>query len=537
MEKKNNHSNHHQENHQHQDQNQQQNQHQTKTSKIFKSVNHHNMLARAWINQKNDKQDNYNYIQNLNQYVKQNWKSDKYLKEIDKFQTTYKNLNTFKQLNHDDVIFMCVCDGHNGNIASKFVNSVAAYELYISDDYQNRKYAKALTKLFVNVHNSLVNSKLYKCEPNYTEASGTTANIVLITKNTTYFASLGNSPILICSKEYDNNIVHHIGGVHNRYNDNCINNIAQSKIPVIQQISESGESSLLSVGSGLPVVASLGDALYDVAVFNSLLKESKEFRRSCHGAFDKLVSQERLIEAFGNYLSDKDPNSYGGYLYRILNFKIDNIFLNGLLMDSLKLTDIALDPIHRYPLVVEKKNSDIYGFAIVTNGVVEGRLYEVKEPFLNKIWFNFKKDFNDSFHQAQISSRPPHTDDRAGILVWFTKNIHSTTNKFDQDHDNNDNDSKSQSQSQSQSEHSQSEQSRSQSQSNSNNNINDDNATESASTYIDNNDGSRKKNEIHHNQKPNQNRYNNPFNTKDKNDHRDDDNVSHLSRRHHHRGN
>jgi hypothetical protein len=394
-----------------------------KTTSNLNSKYFPNIIARGWLTRLKNNFNNYNFIGDLNDHVRKTWRRNEYLKATIKFGGSSNNgdkiLENFRQSNNDHVMMMIITQGYLGSYASGFVNEVCPYELYTMREFQEQDYESALKKLFINVHNELVNSKVYKCEENYPRASGTSANIVLITQHTTYFASLGNSPILLHTKL--NDVVRHIGGIHNQCNVECVDKINESKIPTLQEIDHSNLFSV-STGGFNENIASLGDALYDMKVFNALIREIEEFKRFCEteNVLEKLKKHDRIVEAFGNFLSDKDPNDYPGYLKKILSFGEDNIFLKGLLTAEKSFTNITMDPIYRHPHVVKIDNDDICGFALVTNSVVKDKAYHVAEPSFNKILFNYKtSNFHECFEKATSLSRPPHTQDRCGILVWY----------------------------------------------------------------------------------------------------------------------
>lgn len=159
----------------------------------------HRIQARAWSNHKRAIPEDHIFItRNLNNYVKENCKTNRYLPLVASLENVDFEHLEFK--NKEKVALMAIFDGHNGNIASQFASEITPFELVMLKDYQEGNYERALRNLFPSIHNSLVNSKFYKCEPDKVQASGASISIALLTQDKTYFASLGNSPILICEK-------------------------------------------------------------------------------------------------------------------------------------------------------------------------------------------------------------------------------------------------------------------------------------------------------------------------------------------------
>ena len=82
-------------------------------------------------------------------------------------------------------------------------------------------------------------------------------------------------------------------------------------------------------------------------------------------------------------------------------------------------TYLQNDPLTRTPLVKAVRNSHIFGFAIVSDGVAKPNLPYTKEPLIESLLFNERKTFSECFKAAAILACPPKTDDRSGFLCWF----------------------------------------------------------------------------------------------------------------------
>ena len=91
-----------------------------------------------------------------------------------------------------------VFDGHCGAIASSFLQHRFPYELAGTPEFHSGNYSQALTVAFQRVHAALLECKSYAPEaPSNDFSSGCTASVALVTPTTTYFAMVGDSPIMV----------------------------------------------------------------------------------------------------------------------------------------------------------------------------------------------------------------------------------------------------------------------------------------------------------------------------------------------------
>ncbi|TPX36740.1 hypothetical protein SmJEL517_g01283 [Synchytrium microbalum] len=98
-----------------------------------------------------------------------------------------------------------VFDGHCGAIASTFMQYRFPYELAGTTEFHNGDYKQALTVAFQRAHAALLECKSYAPEaPSNDFSSGCTASVVLVTPTVTYFAMVGDSPIMIWKQNQPN---------------------------------------------------------------------------------------------------------------------------------------------------------------------------------------------------------------------------------------------------------------------------------------------------------------------------------------------
>jgi serine/threonine protein phosphatase PrpC len=91
-----------------------------------------------------------------------------------------------------------VFDGHCGNIASSFLKQRFPFELCALPDFKAGNYKEALIKTYTNLHKELLSCSKYTPELfDCLFCSGSTASVALVTPIFTYFAFLGDSPIIV----------------------------------------------------------------------------------------------------------------------------------------------------------------------------------------------------------------------------------------------------------------------------------------------------------------------------------------------------
>jgi len=90
-----------------------------------------------------------------------------------------------------------VFDGHCGSIASSFLKQRFPFELCATPDFKAGNYKEALIKTYTNLHKELLSCSKYSPELfDCLFCSGSTASVALVTPTFTYFAFLGDSPII-----------------------------------------------------------------------------------------------------------------------------------------------------------------------------------------------------------------------------------------------------------------------------------------------------------------------------------------------------
>src|SRR4051794_1189096 len=84
--------------------------------------------------------------------------------------------------------------GHNGKFAAQFVAATIAFELVMLPEFRDGDYSTATIQ-------RLIDCPQYTVEKGQWLVSGACASVALITTNITYFASLGNSPVVVRYRE------------------------------------------------------------------------------------------------------------------------------------------------------------------------------------------------------------------------------------------------------------------------------------------------------------------------------------------------
>jgi hypothetical protein len=334
------------------------------------------------------------------------------------------------QCNGDSNILLGVFDGHNGSMASVYLSQVAVYELFMLPEYQEGKYEKALNKLFLNLHTSLLECPEYKFSSSSHYASGSTASIALITDKWTYFASVGDSPILVASSGPSTSSgssatasqTYHLGSCHNYLNLECIRNIYNSGINTTitkidkntgqrQQVNynfspdlfnnnstminssgeeeEGGVPKSLRIGDGLSVFGGIGDAMYDAEmVYNPLLNAMKSFCKLKHEQSDRsrrklenYIETGKLCSKFRHYFTQKCTSYKRDFICRVINIEksilpTDSSFLGKLLLR------VALSTIDNKD---ENKNENENGASEVEKPNYLKNDPIIREPFIKAV--------------------------------------------------------------------------------------------------------------------------------------------------------
>lgn len=249
----------------------------------------------------------------------------------------------------------CVFDGHCGQMCSSYLQYRFPFQLAGSDEFKAGNFEQALAKAFRTCHEHLLMCTKYGPEaPANDFSSGATASAILVTPQNTYFAFVGDSPILIqyrdrskpeiLFKEHDieNEVLHkyivdanmflvgireglmhhdyHIitepevktkvflanmkqkeadSGTNRRLSRSSSNNSRHSASRKGNGASDSVNDAYkyddIRVGmSALNVWGTLGDSIYDARVFNTFVKELHEFREERYRRWKKLMEQNNF---------------------------------------------------------------------------------------------------------------------------------------------------------------------------------------------------------------------------------------------------
>lgn len=397
-------------------------------------------IVKIWNN--DEKSLQHNYIYDLNEYV------------LQKIKIKYKKYDLKAGKNNDTNMLLCLVKGHNGVIAADYANTLFPYELYSTKEYQNKEYEAALHKTFVKLHKELLNSDSYVLEEGQPQASGASLSVVLVTPEITYFASLGDSPILACqhndNKEVQefygdviknkrikssvsklmanssqNLLVTHQGGFHNQHNIECKFTLSESKVPSFKQKTEDG-SYCLKIGGGIKAFGSIGDGLYDFGVFNDLLTEVQEFKIANENEnLLKIYKTEKvMLNAFATYL-DTTKGPRNSYISSIINFEdtVNNKFLIDLLLHG-RISPITKDPIIRIPTIQHILNDDLQGVLLTTKNMIESQSLNMIEPLIDNLAFNLNKGFEDCFSECINLKNGLGDKPTGGILCWYMEKPH-----------------------------------------------------------------------------------------------------------------
>jgi hypothetical protein len=367
----------------------------------------HDTNIRGWLQGKND---NIVYVQDISSFVK-NYRENKFVESNPNLMKFYTNLNEWKDVGRNH-IFLGLFNGFDGNLVSKYLSQTIVFELFTLQEYQKGLYEEALIKLFSIIQKYPFNT-----------CAKSTASIALITPEWTYFASVGDNPILLCSRTRESKtsrtsrtsrtsktsktsktnkhnpfIVHHLGANHTRSNPKCIENIVASNIDECFL-----PSSLGFIGC---------NDLYNPPTFNKLIDTAKLFCNAYSKKLDFYIFKKKLVAKFRRHLKKKNDE--------ISNF--DDEFLDNLLIktsEEKEIKTLVKDPITRTPLVKSIKNKHIVGFALVSNNAVESKPTYQTEPLLEKLIF--RQDFEKSLDFCSKLLLPSTSSNHSGFLCWFKK--------------------------------------------------------------------------------------------------------------------
>lgn len=400
-------------------------------------------IIQGWHHNNVKGEDNFIYVSDIDDFVSKNHNDNVHVAAIDKLaKINYKKPSGHVKISsgaieekkssraHHGNSFIGVFDGHDGKNASIIASSIAVYELFALPEYHEQKYEEALKKLFINIHESIlnINPKLYFIEEGQPYSSGTTASVVLITPRVTYFASIGNSPIIISLADGPERGAVHAGACHNNLNDKCLQRVSESGIPILKPRSETKGASSLIIGDELSVFGGVGSPLYEPDIFNRMIRHMKKFKREKESKISRYIESKCLAQKFGDYLRTKDSS-----LLQFLNFpssapKVNTTFYENLLKSNINELELKTSPITKKPYINGIKNELLFGFLIASDGVIEPKMPGSSEPLLQSLIFDKDMGFDKCFKECSSLTLPStsNEDDRTGFLCWFNhKKSHS----------------------------------------------------------------------------------------------------------------
>jgi hypothetical protein len=449
----------------------------SKKTDLFRSSKH-NTSIQGFLHHAETREDNIVYVEDIVGHVLDGYSENKLIHDNPKFNgcdwkkharacTSSSSYKAGRE-GWTSPILIGVMDGHLGTLASAFVANTVPYELVALPEFQRGDYEQALTKLFAQLQQSLIASPSYNVEGSIPYASGTTASFALVTKEWTYFASLGDSPIIACDQKSAFQLIKS----HNKNNQDCIRRILASGIPLADSAEalpapmssalKGGRRELAlpavdAIGAGLSIFGSLGDVWSDPRVYNLFVRTMQRFAkdvRSSYGARDSdRKSHHRTLERYSS--EGVLPNKFIEYFskcYENGDFKRDGIndeFIcqvigvpNAMQYEFYKFLlhrvcfpdpgptgptgpaaivasmQILSDPIIREPIVKTMKNSHLKGFMITSDGMIAPQSESVRLPEMERL-FDQRSGFDRCFTEFCNLTGVCDTDDRSGFLCWF----------------------------------------------------------------------------------------------------------------------
>ncbi|ORX41641.1 protein serine/threonine phosphatase 2C [Piromyces finnis] len=251
-----------------------------------------------------------------------------------------------------------VFDGHCGSIASSFLKQRFPFELLATADFKAGNYKEALSKTFTNLHKELLSCSKYTPELfDCLFCSGSTASVALVTPTFTYFAFLGDSPIItwrnkslgpefpFSEHSIDNFKLHNkiiesnvFFSVYLEDENEPYQILAagdKTRVEILDRMKKDYEKPHalpfskcqypmdaliekedlrvktkiypddIRVGfSKLNVLGSIGDSIYDPKIFNVLIDEIEHYRKERVKAYDNLIKVLTSKKPVGHTISD-----------------------------------------------------------------------------------------------------------------------------------------------------------------------------------------------------------------------------------------
>ena len=351
-----------------------------------------------------------------------------------------------------------VFDGHCGAFASTYLSINFPLHLYNAPSFALGDLEAALKEAYASIHvDLLMDPEYYPESPSNDFSSGSTASSVLVTPTKTYFALLGDSPILVWKRhkegpemvfkemDIDNPELHHymatsgiflVGIKEGAGKKHTYSILTQEKVKRKAMKSNmyshdfasrkrGGEHKFddLRVGmSALNVWGTLGDSIYDVQVYNTLLKELDTYR--CESGIGNEGDVKYCM--FRSWLVERESWAYLSKHLSLLPLEtqMSRVFLTAL--KALKAPEhyLSAPGLVRVPQTACLPNKDLRLFLVASDGVI--RFYD-----------KFRKDYDEVV--MRYGERNPTRcveelkkflvwigDDRSVILGNYTHSLEST---------------------------------------------------------------------------------------------------------------
>jgi hypothetical protein len=316
-----------------------------------------------------------------------------------------------------------VFDGHMGSVAAEYAKTRLPYELVAREEFAAGDYSTALKKAFEAVHKALIQSGAYHPDvPRHDFGPGTTASVALIAQDDVYFASLGNSPVIVMRKEEANlpNVVFsgqaaedlerlRKSGVFLMNNYHPRSGARREKAWKALE-----EKKIYRHGfSNLPLFGSIGDSIYEPDNYNA------------------------LVESLSSFVSKKEPMTHSNFARHIAaqekwkqlqkhvylaQRRLDQSWvLNGMCEGRFDVPPtIEQSPLSRVPNVQKFAAKDLLWFVIASDGVLNTK-YEQDEGAMQSIKVLMDHYFEkDAAHMPIVFGRWNYgefDDDLSAVMV------------------------------------------------------------------------------------------------------------------------
>lgn len=442
------------------------------------SIGKTRITLQGFVKQNRANQDRIFYIDDLYKYVRENHDEivkTEYLSWNPKYKSVKKLIKTAggrgksakgskkssKKSGEDFPILalFAVFDGHGGFLAANFCVEVLVHELMLIPEFHDKDYSKALSLVTENLHNSLFEWPEFVPEGAQPYTSGCTASIVLVTSTHTYCASVGDSPIILCST--DGKISCALEP-HDIRNMECNRRVLASGISIscgkglaLETIFNPCKLPILypnfaRIGCGLNVLGGIGDSIFDPRLFNPLIDIIAKVASSSSIEEDSDESAKDDSEMDDSEMDDDSDNvkttkvvvpmmiSELAQLKKEIEkssspcskqVNLDTFFtlyIRKLLQSckpwtrpEFKQGKLKIDPLIRKASVKQVSNKSIRGFILCSDGLVDSRSVENKSEFSEMFSGSFKSCFKSLKRMFVL------TDDRSAFLCWYKRSTDS----------------------------------------------------------------------------------------------------------------